>query len=90
MEKTADYIEVAKPFSLRPLNLSTGVTEVGMLIAEAQLPNWECNLSSTEINMLVIYWIGATEISITLFGLLSQYLQDLDRFNMESRLRHQY
>ena len=55
MEKTADYIEVAKPFSLRPLNLSAGVAEVRILVAEAQLPNWEYNLSSTEINILVIY-----------------------------------
>ena len=90
MEKTADYIEVAKPFSLRPLNLSAGVAEVGILVAEARLPNWEYNLSSTEINMLVIYWIRATKISIALFRLPSQYLQDLDRSNIESRLRHQY
>ena len=55
MEKTVDYIEVAKPFFLRPLNLSAGVAEVGILVAKARLPNWECNLSSTEINMLVIY-----------------------------------
>ena len=34
MEKTADYIEIVKPFSLRPLNLSAGVVEVGILVAE--------------------------------------------------------
>ena len=39
MEKTVDYIEVAKLFSLKPLNLSTGVAEVGILITEVWLPN---------------------------------------------------